>query len=255
MQPTQGNTDDEQPGIGSPGLVRVLDLFSGIGGFSLGLERAGMRTVAFCEIDPYCRAVLAKHWPDVPCHDDIRTIQPPQAEVITAGWPCQDLSIAGAGAGLRGKRSGLWDQVRGLLAWQRPRYAILENVSALRSRGLSEVLWDLAEIGYDAEWHCIPASHVGAPQKRDRIWIVAYPQFSVRGRPEGFGWRSPKPPILTSESWRTACTTNVQWLSEPGVGRVADGVPNGAHRLRSIGNSFVPQIAEVIGRAIMRAEA
>ena len=163
--------------------MRVLDLFSGIGGFSLGLERAGMTTVAFCEIDPYCRAVLRKHWPDVPCYDDIRTLNRERlaadgiaVDVICGGFPCQDISCAGAGAGIDGERSGLWREYSRLIGELRPRYAIVENVAALLGRGLDVVLGDLAALGLDAEWHCIPASAVGAPHRRDRIWIVAYPR-------------------------------------------------------------------------------
>ena len=152
--------------------MRVLDLFSGIGGFSLGLERAGLRTVAFCEIDPYCRAVLRKHWPDVPCYDDVTTLNIERlnadgigADVIAGGFPCQDISTAGKGAGITGERSGLWKHYARIIGEVRPRYAIIENVSALLSRGLGDVLGDLSALGYDAEWHCIPASAVGAPHR------------------------------------------------------------------------------------------
>ena len=163
--------------------MKVLDLFSGIGGFSLGLERAGMETVAFCEIEDYPRKVLAKHWPDVPIYSDIRELTSERLrsdgiigiDVITAGFPCQDISTAGKGAGIEGERSGLWSEIARLAGELRPRYIILENVSALLSRGLDKVLGDLAEIGYDAEWHCIPASHLGAPHRRDRWWCVCYP--------------------------------------------------------------------------------
>jgi DNA (cytosine-5)-methyltransferase 1 len=176
--------------------VRVLDLFSGIGGFSLGLERAGMTTVAFCEVNDFCRAVLKKHWPTVPIYDDVQTLTAARlaadgigVDVICGGFPCQDISIAGKGAGLAGKRSGLWYEFHRLIDEIKPRYAVIENVSALRSKGLEDVLGSLAEIGYDAEWHCIPASAVGAPHRRDRIWIVAYPQgagFQARGS-DGLG--------------------------------------------------------------------
>jgi DNA (cytosine-5)-methyltransferase 1 len=162
--------------------MNVLDLFSGIGGFSLGLERAGMRTVAFCEIEPFCRAVLAQHWPDVPCYDDIRTLTADRlradgiaVDVICGGFPCQDISTAGRGAGIGGERSGLWKEYARLIGELRPRYVVVENVSALLSRGLDVVLGDMATLGYDAEWHCIPASAIGAPHRRDRLWLVAYP--------------------------------------------------------------------------------
>ncbi len=163
--------------------MKVLDLFAGIGGFSLGLERAGMETVAFCEIEDYPRKVLAKHWPGVPIYEDVKELTSERLradgiigiDVITAGFPCQDISTAGKGAGIEGERSGLWSEIARLTGELRPRYIILENVSALLSRGLDKVLGDLAEIGYDAEWHCIPASHLGAPHRRDRWWCVCYP--------------------------------------------------------------------------------
>lgn len=162
--------------------MNVLDLFSGIGGFSLGLERAGFKTVAFCEVDKKCQAVLKKHWPDLPIFDDVSNLKGKDIEekidVICGGFPCQDISLAGKGAGLAGKRSGLWSEFHRLIEEIRPKYAIIENVSALRSRGLDQVLREISEIGYDAEWHCITAASVGAPHRRDRIWIVAYPRHS-----------------------------------------------------------------------------
>lgn len=168
--------------------LKVLDLFSGIGGFSLGLERTGgFETVAFCEIDPAARKVLNKHWPNVPVYEDVTQLKGEDVrgtvDVICGGFPCQDLSTAGRGAGLDGERSGLWFEFHRLIKEIRPNYAIIENVSALRSRGLDRVLRSLAEIGYDAEWHCIPSSAVGAPHERDRAWIVAYPQcFGQQGQ-------------------------------------------------------------------------
>lgn len=195
-------TTVQGPLLGSPRLqaaesrrlpvpARVLDLFAGIGGFSLGLERtAAFTTVAFCEIDPYCRRVLAKHWPAVPIYGDIRELSAARlaadgiaADILTGGFPCQDISVAGRGAGLAGARSGLWREYARLIGELRPQYAIVENVTALLTRGLGEILGDLVEIGYDAEWHCIPASYLGAPHQRDRVWIVAYPgSGTVRDR-------------------------------------------------------------------------
>lgn len=170
--------------------MRVPDLFSGIGGFSLGLERTGgFQTVAFCEIDPFCRRVLAKHWPEVPIYEDVRTLDAVRLDgdgigridVICGGFPCQDISLAGKGAGLEGERSGLWSEIARLAGELRPRFVIVENVAALLGRGLDRVLGDLAEIGFDAEWHCIPASAIGARHGRDRIWLVAYPAMRERG--------------------------------------------------------------------------
>ncbi len=177
--------------------MRLLDLFSGIGGFSLGLERAGFETVAFCEIDPVCRGLLAHHWPEVPCYDDITTLTAERlaadgisVDAICGGFPCQDLSFAGKGAGLAGERSGLWREYARLIRELRPRVVIVENVSALLGRGLGDVLGDLSEIGYDVVWDCIPASAVGAPHRRDRLWIVAYARSEQH---EGCGpaiWRA-----------------------------------------------------------------
>jgi len=310
--------------------MNVLDLFSGIGGFSLGLERAGFKTVAFCEIDKKAQLVLKKHWPQVPIYDDVSTITKEnfhgqKIDVICGGFPCQDISFAGKGAGLAGARSGLWFQFHRLTKEIRPRYAIIENVAALRSRGLDEVLRSLAEIGYDAEWHCIPASAVGAPHRRDRVWIVAYPNniwvqqhgtnsksdpkccFSTRSlRNDRTAWSGEKIMAYSTgtglsqrgqsrqhssaaqertglvdefercgetmadsnsprleRQWeitsrigeRLNNARNVGWWAvEPDVGRVAYGIPKRVDRLKQLGNSVVPQIPELIGKAIMNHE-
>ena len=161
--------------------LAVLDIFSGIGGFSLGLEKAGMRTIAFCEINSFCQKILKKHWQSVPVFSDITILTNkdfktlPKIDVIAGGFPCQDISVAGKGGGIAAKRSGLWKEFARLINEIRPKYAIIENVANLRSQGLISVLQDLWEIGYDAQWHCIPASAFGAPHRRDRIWIIAYP--------------------------------------------------------------------------------
>jgi DNA (cytosine-5)-methyltransferase 1 len=154
-------------------VLNVLDIFSGIGGFSIGLEAVGMKTVVFCEINPFCQKILKKHWPSVPIFSDITTIHKedlkalPRIDVIAGGFPCQDISVAGKRKGITAKRSGLWQEYKRLI--------IIENVANLRSQGLIAVLQDLWEIGYNAEWHCIPASAFGAPHRRDRIWIIAHP--------------------------------------------------------------------------------
>jgi DNA (cytosine-5)-methyltransferase 1 len=266
--------------------VNVLDLFSGIGGFSLGLERAGMRTVAFCEIEPFARRVLAKHWPDVPCYDDVRSLTAERlaadgiapVDVICGGFPCQDISLAGKGAGLAGERSGLWREYARIIGEFRPRYVVVENVAALLGRGLDDVLGDLAALGYDAEWHCIPASAVGAPHRRDRLWLVADTlslwklQSQGRERDER-GWIGDGSQDVADASrarlsiaWPESLGANWEqvrrlpaasggWATEPDVGRVAHGVPSRVDRLRALGNAVVPQIPEIIGRAIMRAAA
>lgn len=239
--------------------MNVLDLFSGIGGMSIGLERAGMHTAAFCEIDARCRAVLARHWPDVPCFTDVSTLDGRQLadiDVVAGGFPCQDISSAAdAPAGIEGLRSGLWREFARLIGELRPSFAIVENVSALRQRGLDVVLGDMAALGYDAEWHCIPASAVGAPHPRDRIWIVAYaPEVLGQGQcgdqPRRILSRNGLLGLLDNEgrgepvpSW---------WAAEPSVGRVVHGISERVDRLGELSNAVVPQIPEIIGRAIMK---
>ena len=242
--------------------MRVLDCFSGIGGFSLGLERAGMTTVGFCEIEPFPRAVLKKHWPDVPCHDDIttRVFTEGEADVICGGFPCQDISNAGKRAGITGERSGLWRELVRAIRVVRPKYAIVENVAALLHRGMGVVLGDLAAGGYDAEWDCIPASAVGCFHERDRLWIVAY-----RSQVHGDAWgvleacRSQRPPLESRRFYSCDVATrgqrkNARLEREPELARLVHGVPNRTHRLAALGNAVVPQIPELIGRAIMEAE-
>jgi DNA (cytosine-5)-methyltransferase 1 len=232
--------------------LRVLDLFSGIGGFSLGLERTGgFQTVAFCEIEDFPRRVLAKHWPGVPCYRDVRELTAKRlaadgiaVDVICGGFPCQDISLVGKGAGLAGERSGLWSEVARLVGELRPKAVLLENVSALLGRGLGDVLGDLAALGYDATWECIPASAVGAPHRRDRIWIVADAAGSgLSGRVSAClaGWKNSEGYIAPSDWWAT----------EPELRRVVHGVPDRTHRLAALGNAVVPQIPELIGRAIL----
>lgn len=255
---------------------KVLDLFSGIGGFSLGLERAGMQTIAFCEIDKKAQLVLKKHWPDVKIYDDVSTLKGEDigtVDVICGGFPCQDISTAGKGAGLAGERSGLWYEFHRLIKEIQPKYAIIENVSALRSRGLDEVLRSLFEIGYDAEWHCIPASAIGAPHQRDRIWIVSYPnhQRESVSTINDEAPRMPKPSrngladSLFAGLERQCLSSRIQqeldqasrdyWReNSPEFIRVVDGVPNRMDRIKQLGNAVVPQIPELIGKAIINYE-
>ncbi len=267
--------------------LKVLDLFSGIGGFSLGLERTGgFETVAFCEIEDFPRKVLRKHWPDVPIFEDVRELTGEQVgsvDVICGGFPCQDISRAGSGEGLDGSRSGLWSEYARLIGEIRPQFVIVENVAALLHRGLNRVLGDLAEIGYDTEWHCIPAANIGAPHIRDRIWIIAYPQYSdtdsigshraeehngstepgnkqgsfsrsmgeILADPNGFRQLQQKGGEQNKRRRISYCG---RWIPEPSVGRVAHGVPRRVDRLKSLGNAVVPQIPEIIGMAILEAE-
>ena len=157
--------------------LRMIDTFSGIGGFSLAAQwLGGIETVQFVEREPFCLQILRKHWPDVPIHDDICTFNPARgsADIVCGGFPCQDISQAGKGAGLAGSRSGLFYELLRVVRMVEPRYIVLENVAAITYRGMDDVLGALAEAGYDAEWACIPAAAVGACHQRDRWWCVAY---------------------------------------------------------------------------------
>ena len=161
--------------------LKLLDTFAGIGGFSYAAERlvGGFKTTQFIEIEPFCQKILNKHWPEVPIHDDITTFtaEPFQYDVICGGFPCQDISVAGQGKGItETSRSGLWFQLIKTIRMVRPKYFVLENVSAIFNNGLGIVLRDIYETGlYECEWCCIPSSFVGACHQRDRWWLIAYP--------------------------------------------------------------------------------
>lgn len=239
--------------------MRVLDLFSGIGGLSLGLEWAGFTPVAFCERDEYCRRVLAARHPAIPIYDDVCTLTAVRLEndgvrpnVICGGFPCQDVSWAGSGLGLAGARSGLWREYARLIGEVGPDYVIVENVAALRRRGLDQVLGDLADLGYDAEWDTVSACAIGAPHMRRRLFVVAYPNGKHGW--EGLWNTSPRPDwqIQAVDGFARARAGWAARLENPSeLYRGADGVPFGSERNRAIGNAVVPQIPEIIGRAIL----
>ena len=232
----------------------VLDLFSGIGGFSLGLDRAGMQTVAFCEIDPFCRKALARHWPETPIYHDIRSLSQrrlhhdriPPIDIICGGYPCQPFSIAGKQRGERDPRH-LWPEMYRLIREIRPRWIICENVAGHVELGLDTVLNDLATIDYAATPFVIPACAVGAPHRRDRVWIVAH-AAGIR-LPQTLGTHSRQSaPQLPAEPFR--------WdLPASFVCGDADGIPYRMERTRALGNSVVPQIPELIGRGILLHES
>jgi len=272
--------------------LTVGSLFSGIGGLDLGLERAGMKVIWQSEIDPYACKVLKKHWPEVPNHGDIkqvdwRTVEP--VDVICGGYPCQPFSQAGKRQGTDDPRH-LWPWVRTAISELRPSYAILENVRGHLSMGGLQVIGELTEIGYDAEWRVVSAAGMGAPHRRDRIIIVAYPNsarlegcsrvqeretehggFDILSASEGRssvvgvsndvsewdGKHRQSTDIATqSRIWRDDRRRKETydgwqwWESEPNVGRVAYGIPNRVDRLKGLGNAVVPQVAEYIGRLI-----
>ena len=169
--------------------LKIIDTFSGIGGFSYAAEKlvGGFETIQFVECEPYAQKILKKHWPDIPIHDDIKTYNPEpySADVVCGGFPCQDISTAGQGKGITEEtRSGLFYELIRVIRLVRPRYIVLENVAAILNNGLGIVLGELAEAGFDCEWACIPASALGACHQRDRWWLVAYPNDNGSSSPE-----------------------------------------------------------------------
>ena len=284
--------------------MRVLDLFSGIGGFSLGLERAGMKTVAFCENDAKCRQVLTKHWPAVPQFEDVKELSKEVLDetgitdigLICGGFPCQGFSIAGQRKGEADDRY-LWPEFFRLIQEIRPDWVIGENVAGIINLGLDTVLADLEGKNYSVQTFVIPACALNAPHRRDRVWIVAHTnengesrmdeqrlsaadpnarrceqdkKISARGNtvingsdnvayPESSGlegWQVRGVGDQTQPQFGAGCwSVTSHWRSEPDVGRVAHGVPRRVDRLRQLGNAVVPQIPEIIGKAIMEIAA
>jgi DNA (cytosine-5)-methyltransferase 1 len=322
--------------------MKVLDLFSGIGGFSLGLERAGMTTVAFCERDPFCRSVLQKHWPDVPIHNDIRNLDGHtyrgSVELVCGGFPCQPFSVAGKQKGKADDRH-LWPEMFRVIAQSRPCWVVGENVPGIIGLGLDEVLSDLESEGYACSTYIIPACAVDAPHRRDRVWVVAHtdqggesvgsvderprgvadsqddphtngerphraqkhefgesqsadrkerdprPVCEVLADPKDSGKRDPRDVADASGArsqrgedkrsdgafweepdhkqpdrfgggtvWLCDPARAAIWEPEPGVGRMAAGIPHRVDRLRALGNAVVPQVVEEIGRLILAYE-
>ena len=262
--------------------LRMMDTFSGIGGFSLAARwLGGIETVQFVEREPFCQRILSKHWPTVPIHDDICTFQPDpgSADIVCGGFPCQDISQAGKGAGLAGSRSGLFYELLRVVRLVGPRYIVLENVAAITYRGMDDVLGALAEAGYDAEWACIPAAAVGACHQRDRWWCVAYaagtgledriatglgptgpegtgrmvakPERRCRSTPDPMRQRLEGPDELggSGAPWPPAIARlSPDWrsyLSQPVLCRGDDGLSGRVDRLKALGNAVVPQVAMI----------
>ena len=245
-----------------------------------------MQTVEFCENETYCRGVLRKHWPTVRIRGDISTVQRfADADIVVGGFPCQDISLAGKRAGVSGKRSGLYRQMLRAIRMVRPRFAIMENVAALLGFGMGTVLGDVAQDGYDAEWDCISASDAGAPHGRDRVWITLTDPNKLERSPgsqPGFGWWQ-----WSASEIEEACDANGLWQLQPPrlLGDIRrrvdnatregtcwasdwqtqfeafrgmdDGIPDGLDKseasaaVKALGNTLVPQVPEIIGRAIM----
>ena len=235
--------------------MKHLDLFSGIGGFALAARNVGWETVGFSEIDLHCCQILKRHWPDVPNYGDIRNINgyafKGPVELITGGFPCQDISVAGRGAGITGARSGLWSHMHRLISEIRPRFALMENVAALLGRGMGRVTGDLAEIGYDAEWEIISAASIGANHQRDRAYILAYP-----GGKRGERIIPQTIPEQSAFSWckdgrRIEDLPERSDLYESRLCCRTNGL---SKEVGAYGNAIVPQVAEIIFRAIQENE-
>lgn len=249
--------------------MNVLSLFAGAGGFELGLEACGMTTIGQVERDPYCQELLAHHWPEVPRHDDVLTFRDwwfgqsrPAVDVVCGGFPCQPFSLAGKQLGVNDER-WLWPATADVIRAVRPRYVLLENVSALVRDAVAfgAVLADLHALGFDAEWATLRASDFGAPHGRERVYVLAYAQGGdgvARDRLDASGdWRPPFAVgglrgLDVAERGQRATA----WLeAEPRVDRLAYGIPAQSHRLRLAGNAVVPPVIEHLGRLIVAAEA
>jgi len=240
--------------------VNGLSLFSSIGGLDLGLERAGVAVVGQVELDLWRRQVLARHWPDVPRHDDVRTAADwwldgedrPHVDLVFGGFPCQPFSLTGLRLGVADER-WMWPAMAAVIRLVRPRYVLLENVPALLAcPGVDAwgwVLSDLADLGFDAEWSVFSACAVGAPHPRRRLFALAYP--AGQGRPPR--WPERRGPGASRGQHEDGAEPagGSWWAVEPGVGRVAYGVPGRVDRCGALGDAVVPQVAEHVGRLLL----
>jgi DNA (cytosine-5)-methyltransferase 1 len=272
-------------------MLRVGSLFSGAGLCDLGFHRAGFSHSYFCEIDPYCRRILARHWPGVPIYKDVRDLDPaalPEVDVLVGGFPCQDVSASGRRAGITATtRSGLWYEYKRIIAGVRPKFAVVENVKGLLSKGMGIVLQDLSDIGYDAEWQCLPAAAFGAPHLRERIFIIAYPdsdqpdgECGLLFAPSGdvadiyqFGsvaawrglWINRERRQAIRQAYGDACLCGVDdgragWLDRAGGRKPRIPLISPERyklwlpRLRALGNGITPQQSFFAACCILRAE-
>jgi DNA (cytosine-5)-methyltransferase 1 len=265
--------------------LRHLDLFSGIGGFALAAQWAGIETVGFCEYNPKARRIIAKNFPGVPIHEDVRTLDPKQYEgidIITGGYPCQPFSHAGKRQGEDDDRH-LWPAMRSIIEGARPRWVIAENVAGHVTMGLDTVLSEMESIGYTCWPVVIPACAVDAPHRRDRVWIVGHANSArrsesnaplARGSTEQSDSNGQPDSDAECEQCEGRCEIAdtrdatiqgelgrmggerawCQWTPEPGVDRVAHGIPRRVDRLHGLGNAIVPQVAAELLRAIVSLE-
>jgi DNA (cytosine-5)-methyltransferase 1 len=237
--------------------LTVGSLFAGIGGFDLAAERAGLEVKWQVEIDDFCNRVLEKHWPHVRRYRDVRTVGAHNLErvdIVCGGFPCQDVSSNNQyKLGVEGERSSLFREALRIAGELQPRYLVLENVADLLVRGMGAVLGELAALGFDAEWECVPAAAFGLPQPRWRVFIIAYPG--------GGGCQA-------SDEWVEGGSFSRAWLDYDRLGEaeqraaagvatlcgMGDGLPSRMDRVRACGNSIVPDVAECIFRRVLDAE-
>ena len=234
--------------------MKVVDLFSGIGGFSLGLERAGMETIAFCEFDKHAQKVLKKHWPDIPIHDDIRTLDARQyrgtVSVVCGGFPCQPYSVAGKQLGGEDDRD-LWHEMLRIIDESRPSWVVGENSFNVLNMAFGKIKSDLEGIGYEVgEPLEIPACAINADHRRKRAWICAHANdVGLQGGGKKALSRLARLPLEPPGVFPTERSRSR--ISEPRNLRSYNGLPQGMDRIKRLGNAVVPQIPEAIGRAIM----
>ena len=233
--------------------MKHLDLFSGIGGFSLAARNVGWDTIQFVEIDPYCQKVLKKNFPGVPIHSDIKDYEGEKCDIITGGFPCQPYSVAGKQRGARDDRA-LWPELVRIISLSGPSWFVGENVTGFIEVGLNSAIDDLGAIGYAVQSFVIPACAVNAIHRRDRVWIVAHSDRAGLQGVENAGipkesWAEPQehPARLLERERRLAIPAGK-------CGGVHDGIPNRMDRLRGLGNAIVPQVAEVTFHAIQEVE-
>ena len=233
----------------------VVSLFSGVGGLELGIERwIGAKPACFVERSPYCRAVLRKHWPDVEIADDVRTFDASRfagADIVAGGFPCQDVSTMGPKTGLDGARSGLWSEFTRIIAEVSPRAVIIENVAALRTRGLDRVLADLADLGFDAAWTTLEGREAGLSIRRARVFVLAVAN-GERSQRESQAWLHDHRALGHDSHRRDAGLVwprgepSTRADPQPGIHRGADGPSEGLdarrrrERLRCVGNAVAP---------------
>ncbi len=244
--------------------MKVLDLFSGIGGFSLGLERAGFETVAFCEIDEFCQKVLSKNFPGKKIFNDIKKITKEeinglgQIDVVCGGFPCQPYSIAGQKKGRQDDRD-LWPEMFRVIQESKPNWVIGENVANFIGMEFTRSKIDLESEGYIVQPFTIPACAIGAQHRRDRVWIIAYLDSNGLSRKANASEKQNNKGKRESDGWaETSVDFGYWWANQSDMGRAIHGFSRELdkyrkHRIKALGNAVVPVIPEIIGRAIMES--